>query len=418
MPTIAKYKHRSINLRIGIPTLRHHPEFFNKCKTCGEKFQSSKRGKYFCRLSCYTASRKFAIDAQIEKAKRLGVKLPSMSGCRSMLSETNCAQCGALFFVKRNRIGKEKCCKKICRRRYFAARFDRWIASPERLALPQNYDEFLTQEILRCLVQNCKWKGHHLSLHMNLLHGVSPDEFKKIAGFNFYSGIVSAVLHEKLSKIAVSKGANPHESRLRKIKALSVKPANSMGDVAAINSKTRLQLIEDGKIKNPVAWSRRKKQISLEAIEHGTKARALIAIGKLVKEPHQCAVCPNEVRGMAYCCSKGCYQKFGKRNMTCTNCNILFSASKTAQAKAALGKPIFHSKGCATNYTVARRLQDTGTIDGETKSIRDWAKSAGIPVGTLRHRIRKQGLPLNEAIHKPIKSNASRSRRRTGDGKT
>ena len=65
-----------------------------------------------------------------------------------------------------------------------------------KIALPQAFDEFLTSDVLPCLVEGCDWKGHHLSMHMNQTHGVTAENFKKLAGFNLGSGIVSAPLHQ------------------------------------------------------------------------------------------------------------------------------------------------------------------------------------------------------------------------------
>ena len=81
-----------------------------------------------------------------------------------------------------------------------AKRFDRWIANPQTLALPQAYDEFLTGEELPCLVEGCNWRGQWLSLHMNYTHGVPADEFKRAAGFNLKSGIISGPMREALAQ--------------------------------------------------------------------------------------------------------------------------------------------------------------------------------------------------------------------------
>ena len=80
-----------------------------------------------------------------------------------------------------------------------AERFDRWIASPQNLALPQSYDEFLLQESLPCLIEGCEWEGKSLSQHVNLIHGLTASEFKRAAGFNLSSGLVTPILSEELS---------------------------------------------------------------------------------------------------------------------------------------------------------------------------------------------------------------------------
>ena len=56
-------------------------------------------------------------------------------------------------------------------------RYDRQIASPDKLQLPQGYDGCLDREQLNCLVDGCGWVGKHLSTHMNIAHGIKADEF-------------------------------------------------------------------------------------------------------------------------------------------------------------------------------------------------------------------------------------------------
>jgi len=77
-------------------------------------------------------------------------------------------------------------------------RFDRNIGAVETIEQLSNYDEFLSAEILNCLVDGCKWRGHNLSLHMNQTHGVKADDFKMAAGFNLSTGVVSASMQKNL----------------------------------------------------------------------------------------------------------------------------------------------------------------------------------------------------------------------------
>jgi hypothetical protein len=79
-----------------------------------------------------------------------------------------------------------------------AKRFDRHIANPEAINLPQGYDAYLDQETLRCPVDGCDWHGHHLSIHVNQMHGITADELKRAAGFNKSSGLVSKGLAIRL----------------------------------------------------------------------------------------------------------------------------------------------------------------------------------------------------------------------------
>jgi len=78
------------------------------------------------------------------------------------------------------------------------SRFDRHIGHIESISELSNYDEFLSQKTLGCLIGGCEWKGHNLTLHMNLSHGIAEEEFKRAAGFNLSTGVVSASMHENL----------------------------------------------------------------------------------------------------------------------------------------------------------------------------------------------------------------------------
>jgi hypothetical protein len=110
--------------------------------------------------------------------------------------------------MKNKRVYKRKFCSSMCARKYRADRFDRYVANPESLALPQCYDEFLTQDELPCLVEGCGWRGHNLSTHMNLAHGMPAAELKELAGFNVSTGVVSRPMHEYLADLNKDRG-NP-----------------------------------------------------------------------------------------------------------------------------------------------------------------------------------------------------------------
>lgn len=164
------------------------------CPTCGGMFKS--RGtakKLFCDMKCYIASPGFkkmiAENCLNNAAKATGNPPEGYTP-----TYKNCIECGTEFQTKPS--SNRKYCSKMCYRKYMTKRFDRWIASPQKIALPQAFDEFLTSDVLPCLVEGCDWKGQHLSMHMNQTHGVTAENFKKLAGFNLGSGIVSAPLHE------------------------------------------------------------------------------------------------------------------------------------------------------------------------------------------------------------------------------
>lgn len=165
-----------------------------KNKNCNKLFPSSKP-KIFCSRPCYFSSDEFRamIAANMAKGREKG-RGPKRQG-----EYRKCEECDKQIYlnataVKRNK----KTCSRLCYRAYMAKRFDRYIGHVENINDLSNYDEFLSQSILSCLIDGCEWKGHNLSLHMNLSHAIKEEEFKRAAGFNLTSGVVSAAMHTNL----------------------------------------------------------------------------------------------------------------------------------------------------------------------------------------------------------------------------
>lgn len=179
----ATCRHAMMRERFSTPVPNRGP-----CPTCNQTF-FSRTPKLFCSLKCYTGSRQFA--ATIRAAGKAS-QLTRAERTEKFQSENmrECINCKKEFYHPPAK--PKKYCTNSCRREYFAGRFDRWIASPEGIALPQNFDEFLVQQELPCLVEDCEWVGKNLSVHMNAAHGVPADEFKRAAGFNLSTGVVSA----------------------------------------------------------------------------------------------------------------------------------------------------------------------------------------------------------------------------------
>lgn len=150
------------------------------CPTCGEMFRSRIKDKTFCSMKCYTTNPE-TLD-----------RLRAMNDERKV-PVTSCPQCGEDTATGR------KYCSNLCRRRYFAERFDRFVANPEQIALPQNFDEFLLQSSLPCLFDGCEWSGPNLAVHVNFAHGISADDFKELVGFNKTTGLVCPELSRELS---------------------------------------------------------------------------------------------------------------------------------------------------------------------------------------------------------------------------
>jgi hypothetical protein len=156
-------------------------------------------------------------------------------------------------------------------------RFDRFIANPQGMALPQCYDEFLDKTELSCPFDNCNWVGKHLSLHVNQTHGVNALNFKRAMGFNLSTGVISKDLAEDLRK-------------------------RDLVGVAMQQYDTPLEKAKN-KISNIV------KYVSLESIEHQKKSRfVLMSEVGCLRVCIGCGVEFNQssIFGKALYCSKRC----------------------------------------------------------------------------------------------------------------
>lgn len=150
-------------------------------------------------MSCYAATPEF--KARRDKhltAARQQYRPVTRSG-----EERQCANpaCGKTFYAKPSDIKRgKKTCSRACYRAFMAGRFDRAIAAPVSFREMQGFDEFLSQDKLSCLVDGCDWIGHNLGLHMNQSHGIAAEDFKKMAGFNLTTGLVSRQMEKHLSE--------------------------------------------------------------------------------------------------------------------------------------------------------------------------------------------------------------------------
>lgn len=185
------------------------------CKTCKKEF-FSRTAKIYCCLECYVKSDQFKemtrknFDLSEESRSRKAEK--ARKG-----KDIPCLECGVEFYAKPSGNGRSasKFCGKPCYRAYWAKRYDRWIANPEGISLPQCYDEFLDKEELPCLIEGCDWKGIHLTIHMNQAHGVKAKEFKRAAGFNYSTGVIGKNLAEALrAREVVGVAKNPIKGAL------------------------------------------------------------------------------------------------------------------------------------------------------------------------------------------------------------
>jgi hypothetical protein len=227
------------------------------CPTCGETF-FSRTAKVFCTLDCYVKSDRFR---EVSSAAREKYNSPE---ARAKLAATNrngefipCLECGAEIYRKKSQAPGQstrvkKFCSRVCYRSYLAKRFDRWVANPQGMALPQCYDEFLDQEELPCIVEGCDWRGVHLTTHANQAHGIQADDFKRAAGFNLTTGVVARPLAEILQQ-------RPLRGVAARVEDLPI-PAWELGRAVQASG-------------NYVRYR------SAECVEHAQKARALAGKG-------------------------------------------------------------------------------------------------------------------------------------------
>lgn len=216
------------------------------CKTCGKAF-FSRSAKVYCGIKCYVASDQFrAMQREnMEKRTKTPEALAKLAATLRTGTSVPCLECGVEFYRKPS-LKSKKFCRTICYRSYMAKRFDRWIANPESLALPECYDEFLDKQELKCIVGDCDWSGSHLSLHVNQAHGLKAADFKRAAGFNIHSGIIARPLAELL--------------QARPLQGVATEPVfHGGGFPTAATSGYR----------------------SKEATEHRRKARSLLGLGPI-----------------------------------------------------------------------------------------------------------------------------------------
>lgn len=200
---------------------------YGPCPTCQKMFESA-APRRFCSIRCYTQAPETLarLRSQAQKALEIGV-LKRTGKALQPPTTRKCPQCKKEFTLKAS--SRKKYCSNSCRRKYFADRFDRWIANPKTIALPQAYDEFLAENDLQCLIDGCEWIGQHLSNHMNFAHGVTADEVKRAAGFNIHTGLVGMALHETLcAREHIHHAPGLRAKRLRDVTAREVSEYRSL----------------------------------------------------------------------------------------------------------------------------------------------------------------------------------------------
>lgn len=302
---------------------KKHEKQLGPCPTCHNMFTSKTPGKIYCSLKCYTTSDQFKKMSR-ENGKK---QTPAALARRNSIT---CLECGVQFFAKpwqKNR----KFCSVNHHRLYLSKRFDRWIASPQGLGLPQNYDEFMTQETLPCLIDGCNWAGKHLGNHVNLAHGVLANDFKRAAGFNLGTGLITSEVRNILSE-----RSHIHETR--------------MGDFV-------------DPVKKQIAIKAKRNYRSLEGAEH--KKKAILLLSEAVDTPKRiCFSCGKEfsqssVYGRTKHCSIKCRTKFYASQKetirsNCSRCGKEFLGRGKQIPKIRAGLPVFCGAYCGQRNKIKR----------------------------------------------------------------
>jgi endogenous inhibitor of DNA gyrase (YacG/DUF329 family) len=291
---------------------RIHPGVYGPCPTCGGMFKS-KAPKKFCSLKCYQGSEQF--KAHLLANYRKGNEAAMLKSGVPIKEpvQLKCLDCGKEWTAKPSQATR-RFCSQSCYRSFMAKRFDRWIASPEKIALPQAYDEFLTQAELPCLIPGCSWSGGNLSNHMNFTHGVSADEFKRLAGFNKTTGVVSAP-----TRHALESRAHIHDALLP-------------GPKGPVNGRRAPQ--------------------SLESKEHGAKARLARSVVVICEKCGTEFVSSSGGRDRRFC-SRKCFDSIWKAErknlrfgLVCGMCGQPFLGSEQQNRSAQRGAPVFCGLAC------------------------------------------------------------------------
>ena len=218
-----------------------------------------------------------------------------------------------------------------------AERFDRWIAAPQNIALPQGYDEFLSQNELPCLIEGCNWTGRHLGNHVNFAHGIPVEEFKRAAGFNKTTGLCTPAVSDTLAN-------RPHLQDKEALKAAFLENVSTENSIPPVVRNYR----------------------SLEGREHRVKAISLLSCGPPKEVELVCIACgsefhPGPLTVNAKYCSIECRNKWYKENrkrawLTCFGCGKDFEGSRQQELGFERGRPVFCGMKCRGRHNIKAAL--------------------------------------------------------------
>lgn len=302
-----------------------------RCLECDVLFRSYKKDAKFCSIACYNKSPQMKETRRLsneKKSKKARIEAGLSPGERP---SKRCLECDEKFYVKPYAYKTKKYCSQVCYRAYMAKRFDRWIADPQGIALPQCYDEFLIKEELPCLVEGCDWIGENLGNHVNFTHGITASEFKEMVGFNNSTGLVTPRLFKMFSERA-KKTIAKHG-----VNAAFLEKAGSYTGGA--------------------------EEQRLEAKEHAAKSRAIChAEYDWSSAPIlSCRQCQKDTPQGPYgsprlYCSIACrtaYERDRRFDLSCNHCGLEFLGTRSQTVRVRKGFPVFCSNSCKGARNIA-----------------------------------------------------------------
>ena len=303
------------------------------CPTCAAMFRSKHKKKY-CSMKCHTSSSEFQIRIRAQAESINSTKRVAAGISNGERLSLLCLQCGEQFFV-RTADRNNRWCTRSCWRKYLSDRFDRWVANPQEIALPQCFDEFLSQTEIPCLVDGCNWVGLSLGHHVNFAHGIGAAEFKERAGFNRNTGLIGSELAKYLSIAG--------QGRMAQRMTDGFIPSGYKGKPGIAPTSP-----------------------SLEAREHAAKARAL-KLASYVPDPEKCIKCRmcgtpvmQPAMGWKNYCNKKCRSQWlGRKQheLTCDQCGMAFLGSQNQKRRAGRGEPVCCSLDCRSKRNVGIAIQ-------------------------------------------------------------
>lgn len=323
------------------------------CPQCRKGFRSQQK-KIFCTMSCYTESPEFLKRMRGWSEKHAGHPVGEMVA-------VVCSECGGRRLHKPGKAGKRRFCGTNCYRAWMAKRFDRFVANPETVALPQCYDEFLSRNLLRCPMDGCEWEGHALSNHVNFTHGITAEQFKEMAGFNRNTGLVSPSMRNSLASrpVNVVPGFG-HSCTEEERSAMGLRGAEVLrGDMRLEGREHHKKAAALRVGVTPFMPTKTRRRLNKMASERLMKTREKF---KAIERTSHCVGCGCDfvhtgMKERILCGSQRCKNKwhrdvYGQKawKLQCDFCRDFFMGTYSQRSSAKAGKRVYCTKPCQFAY--------------------------------------------------------------------